>query len=127
LLYQADLRGMSYAEVVENEAGRAASEPSRAASWLYAREIVDGVQDHSVEIDEKLQMFAHAWSLERMPTVDRAILRMAAWEIMFNPDVDSAVAINEAIEIAKLYSTEESARFVNGVLGKIAEYRRTAP
>lgn len=127
MLYQADLRGMSYAEVVENEAGRAASEPSRAASWLYAREIVDGVQDHSVEIDEKLQMFAHAWSLERMPTVDRAILRMAAWEIMFNPDVDSAVAINEAIEIAKLYSTEESARFVNGVLGKIAEYRRTAP
>lgn len=127
LLYQADLRGQPYSEVIADEAQRAASEPSREASWLYAREIVDGVSDHSAEIDEKLQMFAHAWSLERMPTVDRAILRMGVWEILFNPDVDAAVAINEAIEIAKLYSTEESARFVNGVLGRIAEYRQVSP
>lgn len=124
MLYQADLRGISLAEVVQNEAQRAASEPSREASWLYAREIVDGVNDHGIEIDEKLQMFAHAWSLDRMPTVDRAILRMAAWEILYNPDVQPAVAINEAIEIAKLYSTDESARFVNGVLGRIAEFRQ---
>lgn len=127
LLYQADLRGQEYSDVIADEAQRAVAEPSREASWLYAREIVDGVSDHSAEIDEKLQMFAHAWSLERMPTVDRAILRMGVWEILFNPEVDAAVAINEAIEIAKLYSTEESARFVNGVLGRIAEYRQVSP
>lgn len=127
MLYQADLRGMSLAEVVQSEAQRAASEPSREASWLYAREIVDGVSDHGPEIDEKLQMFAHSWSLDRMPTVDRAILRMAAWEILYNPKVQSAVAINEAIEIAKLYSTDESAKFVNGVLGRIAELHQSTP
>jgi N utilization substance protein B len=60
-----------------------------------------------------------------MPAVDRAILRMATWEIVYNADVDAAVAINEAVELAKQYSTEDSAKFVNGVLGKIADYRRS--
>lgn len=126
MLFQADLREVSYAEVVDAEAARAASEHDRLKSWLYAREIVDGVADHTAEIDEKIQMFAHAWSIERMPAVDRAILRMASWEILFNQDVDVAVAINEAVELAKEYSTDESAKFVNGVLGKISEYKRSS-
>lgn len=126
MLFQADLREISYAEVVEAEAARAATEHDRVKSWLYAREIVDGVADHTDEIDEKIQMFAHAWSIERMPAVDRAILRMASWEILFNQDVDVAVAINEAVELAKEYSTDESAKFVNGVLGKVSEYKRSS-
>lgn len=126
LLFQADIRELSYSEVIEAEAERAASEPDRLKSWLYAREIVDGVSDHAAELDEKIQTFAHAWSIERMPAVDRAVLRLAAWEILYNPDVDTAVAINEAVELAKEYSTDESAKFVNGVLGKIADYKRSA-
>ena len=125
LLFQADIRELSYGEVIEVEAERATSEPNRLKSWLYAREIVDGVSDHAAELDEKIQTFAHAWSIERMPAVDRAILRLAAWEILYNPDVDAAVAINEAVELAKEYSTDESAKFVNGVLGKIADYKRS--
>lgn len=126
MLFQADLREISYREVIDAEALRAAGEPDRTSSWLYAREVLDGVSDHSADIDEKIQMYAHAWSLDRMPTVDRAILRMATWEILYNPDVDAAVAINEAVELAKQYSTEESSKFVNGVLGKIADYRRSS-
>lgn len=123
MLFQADVRQVTYMQIVESEATRAAGEPDRAKSWLYAREIVDGVNDHSHEIDEKIQTFAHDWSIERMPAVDRAILRMATWEILFNSNVDAPVAINEAIELAKEYSTDESAKFVNGVLGRISDYK----
>jgi N utilization substance protein B len=125
MLFQADIREIAFEEVIAAEAQRAASEPDREKSWLYAREVVDGVSDHASDIDEKIQMYAHAWSLDRMPAVDRAILRMATWEIVYNADVDAAVAINEAVELAKQYSTEDSAKFVNGVLGKIADYRRS--
>lgn len=86
------------------------------------REIVDGVADHREEIDELLTSYAQGWTLDRMPNVDRAVLRIASWEILHNPEVPNAVAIDEAVELAKEYSTEDSARFVNGVLGRIAQY-----
>ncbi|WP_427868786.1 transcription antitermination factor NusB [Leucobacter luti] len=124
MLFQADVRQESIITVVQAEAKRAAGEPDRAASWLYAREIVDGVTDHRDEIDELLMSYAQGWSLERMPNVDRALLRLAAWEILFNDEVPAAVAIDEAVELAKEYSTEDSGRFVNGVLGKIADHAR---
>ena len=122
MLYQADLRGEPIAVIVNAEAQRAASEPDRAASWLYARDIVDGVTDHRDRIDELITSYAQGWTLERMPHVDRALLRIAAWEILCNDEVPSAVAIDEAVELAKEYSTDDSGRFVNGVLGKIAEH-----
>ncbi|MBK0421216.1 transcription antitermination factor NusB [Leucobacter sp. CSA2] len=121
MLFQADVRSEPILAIVQAEARRAASEPDREASWLYAREIVDGVTDHRDEIDELLMSYAQGWTLDRMPNVDRALLRVAAWEILFNPEVPAAVAIDEAVELAKEYSTEDSGRFVNGVLGKIAD------
>ena len=69
------------------EAKRAASEPAREASWLYAREIVDGVIDNRDEIDEQITTFAKDWSLARMPAVDRALLRIGVWEILYNDEV----------------------------------------
>jgi len=122
MLFQADVRGDDLAVIVEAEAARAVGEPDRAASWLYAREIVDGVRDHRDEIDELIASYAQGWSLERMPNVDRALLRVSAWEVLHNPEVPIAVAIDEAVELAKEYSTEDSSRFVNGVLGKIAQH-----
>lgn len=124
MLYQADLRGESLAAIVNAEAKRAASEPDRAASWLYAREIVDGVSDHQDEIDELIMSYAQGWTLERMPHIDRALLRMASWEIVFNSEVPTPVAIDEAVELAKEYSTDDSGRFVNGVLGRVADHSR---
>ena len=120
VLFSADVRDISIAEALEAEAERAASEPDRAASWLYAREILDGVIDHSAEIDETIETYARGWSLERMPAVDRAIVRIAVWEILYNPDVPGAVAVDEAVEAAKTLSTEESSSYVNGLLATIA-------
>lgn len=122
MLFQADVREEPLLSIVNAEARRAAGEPDRAASWLYAREIVDGVADHRDEIDELIMSYAQGWTLERMPNVDRALLRLAAWEILFNAEVPAAVAIDEAVELAKEYSTEDSSRFVNGVLGRIADH-----
>lgn len=124
MLYQADVRGESILTIVNAEAKRAAGEPDRAASWLYAREIVDGVTDHRDEIDELIMSYAQGWTLDRMPNVDRALLRLAAWEILFNAEVPTPVAIDEAVELAKEYSTDDSGRFVNGVLGRIADHAR---
>ena len=124
ILYAADVRQITIAQSLANEAERAASEPSRAASWLYAREIVDGVVDHAEEIDELITTYSQGWTLSRMPVVDRAILRIGIWEILFNDAVPHAVAIDEAVESAKTLSTDDSAGFINGLLGRIAQ---TAP
>ncbi|MHA7986549.1 transcription antitermination factor NusB [Rathayibacter sp. CAU 1779] len=119
ILFSADVRGISFARALADEAQRAANEPAREASWLYAREIVDGVIDHSDEIDELIQTYAQGWTLERMPAVDRAILRMGVWELLYNPAIPDAVAISESVEQATILSTDDSAKFVNGLLGKI--------
>ena len=122
MLFQADVRQEPLVNILNAEARRAAGEPDRAASWLYAREIIDGFGDHRDEIDELIMSYAQGWTLERMPNVDRALLRLAAWEILFNDEVPAAVAIDEAVELAKEYSTDDSGRFINGVLGRIAEH-----
>lgn len=121
MLFQADVRQQSLAEVIAAEALRAQNEPDRLASWVYAREIVDGVVDHREEIDEQLVTLSHGWALDRMPNIDRALLRIGTWELIHNPEVPVAVVIDEVVELAKTYSTEDSGRFVNGVLGRIAE------
>ena len=118
--FQSDVRGESLPVTLAAEAQRAASEPSREASWLYARDIVDGIVDHGDEIDEQIVTFAKDWSLARMPAVDRALLRIGTWEVLFNDEVPVAVAIDEAVELAKEFSTEESGSFVHGVLGRIS-------
>jgi len=120
VLFQADVRGDDVATILAAEARRAASEPARESSWLYAREIVDGVIDHRDEIDEQITTFAKDWSLPRMPAVDRAVLRIGVWEILFNDAVPAAVAIDEAVELAKEYSTDDSGSFVHGVLARVA-------
>ena len=120
ILFQSDIRGDDLSVTLAAEAKRAANEPARESSWLYAREIVDGVIDNRDEIDEQITTYAKDWSLARMPAVDRAILRMAVWEILFNDDVPTAVAIDEAVELAKEFSTDDSGAFVHGVLARIA-------
>ena len=120
ILFQADVRGEELAIMLATEAKRATSEPERQASWLYARDIVDGVIDNRDAIDEQITTFSKDWSLQRMPAVDRALLRIAAWEILYNDEVPTAVAIDEAVELAKEFSTDDSGSFVHGVLARIA-------
>ena len=89
----------------------------------YGRELVDGVQTHQAEIDGLLVTYADRWAIDRMPVVDRTILRLGVFELLWSEDVPVPVAINEAVELAKELSTEDSGRFVNGLLGRIAEDR----
>lgn len=120
VLFSSDLKNTSLEVAIEEEAARAVNEPEREASWLYAREILDGISDHSTEIDETIQTYSRGWTLDRMPAVDKAILRIAVWEILFNESIPTAVAVDEAVEAAKSLSTEESSTFVHGVLASIA-------
>jgi N utilization substance protein B len=120
ILFGADVRGVPIADMLDEEAGRAASQPQRESSWPYARELVEGVDSNLSAIDAAIVAHAQGWTLERMPALDRAIARLATWELLYNDDVPDAVAIAEAVESATLLSTEDSAGFLNGLLGGIA-------
>ena len=119
ILFAADVRQVPVADILVDEAARAASEPDRQASWLYAREIVDGFIDHQIEIDETIASYARGWSLERMPAVDRAILRVAIWELQYSTEVPSGVVVSEAVALATELGSDDSARFINGLLGAV--------
>ena len=124
ILYGADVRGQSINSTLLAEENRQLAEPTRRAnSWAYAKEIVEGVVAYGDEIDELIETYAQGWTLERMPAVDRAIIRIGIWELLFNPEVPEAVAISEAVEEARSLSTDDSAGFVNGLLGRIATLR----
>jgi len=123
VLYGADLRERPVADALVEEQRRADQQPARAESWRYAREIIEGVDARRTELDEAIATHAHGWTLERMPVLDRAILRVGAWEILHNDDVPDAVAISEAVQLASELSTDDSGGFVNGVLSAIARDR----
>jgi transcription antitermination protein NusB len=89
----------------------------------YTIELVEGVQGHRERIDEILAGYAEGWTVDRMPDVDRAVLRLGVYELLWREDVPDAVAIDEAVELAKTLSTDESPRFVNGVLGRVLKDR----
>ena len=124
VLFAADVRGDSIESALAAEGARALARPERSSSWPYAREIVQGVLDHGAEIDDMIARSATAWPIDRMPAVDRAILRIAVWEITRNDEVPTAVAIDEAVQSAKELSTDDSPRFVNGVLDGVTRALR---
>jgi N utilization substance protein B len=102
------------------------AEPGTESSLpQYSVEIVEGVVDHLDRIDELLSTHSHGWTIERMPAVDRILLRLGTWEILFNDDVPDAVAVDEAVELARSLSTDESPVFVNGLLGRIVDLKPT--
>ena len=80
-----------------------------------------GIGDHADHIDDLLRRYARNWDLERMPAIDRALLRIGVFELAYRPDVPTGAAISEAVELAKRYSTDDSGKFVNGMLSRIAE------
>ena len=123
VLYGADVREESINQALADEAARAAADPKRANSWEYAREIVVGITEHGDEIDELIETYSQGWPIARMPAIDRALIRIGLWEILFNDGVPDNVAIAEAVESARVHSTEDSAGFVNGLLGRIAATR----
>jgi transcription antitermination protein NusB len=135
IFYEAEIRGQLAVDALETR---------RSGSWVmeddgrddpdrpvdpapevldYASTLVTGVQMHQAEIDSMISGYADRWSIDRMPIVDRNVLRIALYELFWCDDVPVAVAVNEAVELGKLLSTEDSGRFINGVLGKIVDER----
>jgi N utilization substance protein B len=123
IVYGADVRGIPIADLLAEETTRAEARPERASSWPYARQIVEGVAAHLEAIDTVITTHAQGWTLARMPAIDRAVARIGTWEILYNDEVPDAVAIAEAVESARVLSTEDSAGFVNGLLGAVARDR----
>ena len=117
-LYEVDLLGgAEEAEPLDAFLDRAAGEDEEVRS--FARELAVGVLEQRRELDRTLGQVAANWTVERMAIVDRNVLRIAAWELLFRADIPRKVAINEAIDLAKRYSSEESGAFVNGILDHI--------
>lgn len=114
ILFEADLRGTDAGLLLQER-----TEVADPAVPDYAQTLVTGVLTHQAEIDRLIEEHARDWTLPRLPGVDRALLRIAAFELLHCPDVPTAVAINEAVELAKSLSTDESATFVNGLLGAL--------
>jgi N utilization substance protein B len=116
ILYQRDITGESVGVIL----GSGIYSVEDGEPDAFCRALVCGVEEHLPELDETIGEVSENWSVSRMPLVDRNILRLATYEITFAPDVPPSVSINEAVELAKVYGGEDSSKFVNGVLGKIA-------
>jgi len=120
ILYEAEIRRASPLAVLDDRSARA--DPPITA---YAAELVRGVQAHRESIDELLGTYSVGWALDRMPIVDRNILRIGAYELLWRPDVPDAVAISEAVLLARDLSTDSSPTFINGLLARLLEVKPT--
>lgn len=118
VLYEADLRGVPALEVLA-----AREDSAQAPGNPYTAELVHGVVDHGARIDDLLSTYSLGWSLERMPAVDRNVLRIGVFELLWNDEVPDAVAIAEAVALVQSLSTDESGSFVNGLLARILEVK----
>ena len=120
VLFEADQRNEDYIEVLRRRRLYTVAQIS-----AYSEEIIRGVLDHDEEIREFVETYARDWSVERMPAVDRAVLRIGTWELLYNDEVPDAVAISEAVGLARVLSTNESPKFVNGLLDKLRQVKPT--
>jgi transcription antitermination protein NusB len=120
VLYEADIRDRPPTEVLAGYLTRIEQPPPEHIG--YTRTLVEGVAAHLGRIDELIASYAEGWTIDRMPVVDRNIARIAIYELLYEHDVDDPVAISEAVELARQMSTDDSPRFLNGILGRIADF-----
>jgi N utilization substance protein B len=118
VLFEAEQRSVSAFDVL-----RARREITDQIVNPYTMEIVEGVISQQTAIDEFLETYSQGWTLERMPSVDRIILRIGTWELLYNDDVPDGVAVSEAVALAKTLSTDESPSFINGLLGRLQQLK----
>jgi N utilization substance protein B len=118
VLFEAEQRSVSAFDVL-----KARREKTDQIVNPYTLEIVEGVISQQTAIDEFLETYSQGWTLERMPSVDRIILRIGTWELLYNDDVPDGVAVSEAVALAKTLSTDESPSFINGLLGRLQQLK----
>ena len=122
LLFEAEQRKVNAAELLRE---RLAAPVTEAPLSEFTADLVSGVVEHWTQVDELLSTYSQGWTLDRMPAVDRAILRLGAYEVLYSTDVPEAVAISEWVGLATELSTDDSPRFVNGLLARLAEVKPT--
>ncbi|WP_026550347.1 transcription antitermination factor NusB [Arthrobacter sp. Br18] len=120
ILFEAEQRSVTPLEVIS-----ARREKTDMIIADYSVDVVEGVLAHSEQIDEYLSTYSQGWTLDRMPAVDRMILRIGSWELLYNDDIPDGVAVSEAVELAKMLSTDESPVFINGLLGRLQQLKPT--
>jgi N utilization substance protein B len=124
LLFEADIRGTSALETL-NLRDVVEEGPDARPTRDYTRELVVGVTENSRKIDELITTYAQGWDMDRLPNVDRNILRLGIYEVLWASQVPTGVAIDEALDLARELSTDDSAAYVHGVLGRIASLKDT--
>ena len=122
LLFEAEQRGVNAADLLRE---RLATPVTEAPLSEFTAELVMGVVEHWGQVDELIATYSQGWTLKRMPAVDRAILRLGAYEVLYSTDVPEPVAISEWVGLATELSTDDSPRFVNGLLARLAEVKPT--
>ncbi|MBS1693411.1 MAG: transcription antitermination factor NusB [Actinobacteria bacterium] len=119
LLFEAEARGLTPAEIADVRSALAEKDPEVSPLNPYTVTVARGVTEHGAHVDDLISSHLQGWTLDRLPAVDRAILRVAVWELLHAEDVPEPVAVDEAVELAKQLSTDDSPAFVNGVLGQV--------
>lgn len=119
LLFEAEARDIDPSDLADERIELAARDQAVAPVHAYTRTLVDGIAEDLDRVDGTIESYLHDWTLSRLPAVDRAILRVAVWELLYATDVPPIVAVDEAVELAKELSTDDSPGFVNGVLGQV--------
>lgn len=119
LLFEAEARGLTPAEIADGRTTLAESDSDLSTLNPYTVTVARGVTEHAAHVDDLISTHLQGWTLDRLPAVDRAVLRVAVWELLYAEDVPEPVAVDEAVELAKSLSTDESPGFVNGVLGQV--------
>jgi N utilization substance protein B len=120
VLYEADIRDLPPVQVLATYLERIAK--PRPDHLDYTVSLIEGVAKNLDRIDELIASYAEGWTIDRMPVVDRNLARIAVFELLYVGEIDDPVAISEAVELAKQMSTDDSPRFLNGILGRIAEF-----
>ncbi|WP_410872226.1 transcription antitermination factor NusB [Nocardia sp. A7] len=121
LLFEAEARDVDVSVLLSDRADLATRDQSVAPVHAYTSTLVEGVADDLDRVDGTIEGYLQDWTLQRLPAVDRAILRIAVWELFHATDVPPVVAVDEAVELAKELSTDDSPSFVNGVLGQVVQ------
>ena len=119
VLFEAEARGLTPAEVADSRTALANSTAGIEPLNAYTDSVARGVTEHAAHIDDLISSHLQGWTLTRLPAVDRAILRVAVWELLHAEDVPEPVAVDEAVKLAKELSTDDSPGFINGVLGQV--------
>jgi N utilization substance protein B len=122
ILYEADMRELAPLDVLSTQTDRRATDGEPELN-SYVTELVNGVINNQERIDELLSTYSMGWSLARMPAVDRSLLRLSAYEVIYRDDIPDTVAISEAVALAQDLSTDESSSFVNGLLARLSEVK----